>query len=143
MTTSQVHVVKTQLVAVLTSLWPAPVWVGYGHPGKVRENDMIAVMDATATQAGGPMGGNRLREETVQAQLLFSVYRGGNDQVTVTARAFELLAALETSLRTDPTLGITGARWGQVTDILLAEDAQAAGRVAELAVTVQIVVRLA
>jgi len=143
MATSQVHAVKNALVTVLTALWPAPVWVGYGHPGTLRVNDMIAVMDATAVQVGGPMGGPRVREETIQAQVLFSVYRGGNDQATVTARAFAMLAALETSLRTDPTLGITGARLGQVTSIDLAEEASTSGRVAELAVAVQIVVRLA
>lgn len=143
MATSQVHAVKTALVSTLTALWPKPVWVGYGHPGTLRVDDMIAVMDATAQQVGGPMGGPRVREESISAQLLFSVFRGGNDQATVTARAFALLAALETSLRTDPTLGITGARLGQVTAIDLAEEAQTSGRVTELAVTVQIVVRLA
>ena len=144
MTTSTIPTIKTALVTILTALLPDPVWVGYGHPGTLRIDDMVAVMDARATQVVGPMGSNRVRDETVTVEITFSTYRGGNDQPTTTARVFTMLGLLETSLRSDPTLGlgITLCRGAQVSDIALAELAIPEGRVAEIAVTVTAICRL-
>ena len=141
MSTSQIPAVKTALVVLLGTLLPDPVWTGYGHPGTVRMDDMAAVMDARSSQAPATLGSGRNREETISVDVVFSTYRGGNDQATTTARVFAMLAALETSLRTDPTIGGI-VRTAQIADIALAEVSSPEGRVAELAVTIAAVVRL-
>ena len=141
MSTSAIHTVKTALVTILQGLFTDPVYVSYGHPGTIRMDDMVAVMDARSAQEWAGMGTSRPRDEAVTAQVVFSVFR--NDaQSVVTARAFAMLALLEDSIRTDPTLAVANARNAQITSIELTEDAMPAGRVSELAVTVAVMVRI-
>ena len=141
MTTSAIPLVKSGLVATLTSLLPAPVFVSYGHPGTLRVDDMVAVMDASAAQDWVVMTPSRPRDEVVTVDVVFSSYRDDTQQV-VTERAFTMLGLLETYVRSDPSLGIAGGRMALVHDYDLAEQADASGRVAEIAVKVTLTVRI-
>lgn len=141
MTTSAIPLVKAGLVATLKTLLPDPVFVSYGHPGTYRTDDMVAVMDARSSQAHVVMTPTRPRDETVEVDVVFSTFRDDTQDV-VTARAFAMLALLETYIRSDPSAGISGGRMALVHDYALAEQAGVSGRVAEIAVKVTLTVRL-
>lgn len=141
MTTSAIPLVKSGLVATLTSLLPAPVFVSYGHPGTVRADDMVAVMNAHAAQNWVVMTPSRPHDETVTVDVVFSSYRDDTQQV-VTERAFAMLALLETYARSDPSFGVAGGRLGLVHDYDLAELTDSSGHVAEIAVRVTVTVRI-
>lgn len=100
---------KNALFAVCQTLFAsAGVQVSFGHPGQSQVNDIVAVTRVRGEQAPITLGTRRQREETLQAEVVFSVYRGGGPDMekVCSDRAYELLGQLEEYVRvTDTTLG--------------------------------------
>jgi len=149
--------VKAALVSALTTAFTADanVVVTYGHPGTtLSDQDYIGVMDVGAEQATGPLGVQRRREETLEATVQISCAMGGGPeaQQPVTERAFALLDTIQTTLRTDPSLG--GVSWSaELASYVAAEaiwwsppepgyDPYAIGRLCEIAAVVKVVARV-
>lgn len=112
----------------------APVKVVDGYPRfRITNVDLVAVGGKDEPVAAGeqtPAGlGAQSREERYSLTVYCSSSRGGENQKVVRDRAFELMAAVETVLRTDGTLG-GAVRFAQVGgDITLLEtDADTAGQ---------------
>lgn len=140
--------VKAALYARCQALYADPVQVCYGHPGTDQEDDIVSVAGARSTQDVATMTPNRPREESLDVDVVFSVYRGGGpeSQQVATERAYALLALLEDYLKTtDYTLAGT-VRLARVTSHVLAEsddpDVLAQGRVSEITATVTCQVRI-
>ena len=130
--------VKAALVTALTSAFGTTVQVNYGPPGSAQSDDIIAVLDVRVTEVVATMG-NRSREETLEIDVVVSSYRGGGTEIqqTVTERAYAVLAALETYLKTtDPSIGGTVRSNAGVIRHDMNEDSFATGRVTEIAATV-------
>ena len=89
----------------------AEVGVFWGEPGPAFPREFVCIMGAQVDVAAATMGTTRTRDETIRTQINIVANRQGTDaQQQSAARAYTLLAALETRLRTDdPTLG--GACW--------------------------------
>lgn len=92
--------VKAGLVTVLTAKFAADgnVLVSYGTPGPTAVPDIVAVRDVSARPDG--------EEETFDIEVVVSCYVGGASaaQSTATARAYSLLADINTALNAAPTL---------------------------------------
>lgn len=129
--------VKAALVTQLTTALGSSVLVCYGPPGTNQPDDIVAVLDMRADLAFLAMGGQR--EEDLSIDFKASVYRGGGAEVqqTVTERAYALMAAVETYLKTtDPTIGGTVLTNSLVARYELTETASTEGRLADLDFTV-------
>jgi hypothetical protein len=136
---------KLALYNACVGLYPSAL-VTYGHPGAQSVDDMVGVMNVTSDQEVGPLSPQRRREETLTVEVIFSCWRGGADQRTVTEAAYALLASLENYLQdtgvsasTQITLGGT-VRDARVMGHELAETEDPAdmalGRLAEITATV-------
>lgn len=99
--------IKSALVAKCVTLFPA-AQVTWGAPSSYLADDIIAVQDISATYEMASMGSARSRREAYTVTVTISVYRGGDDQSAVTLAALGYLEDLETGLRADQTLGVTG-----------------------------------
>jgi hypothetical protein len=142
---------KLALFNACVGLYPSAL-VTYGHPGAQSADDMVGVMNVTSDQEVGPLSPQRRREETLTIEVIFSCWRGGADQRTVTEAAYTLLALLENYLQdtgvsasTQITLGGT-VRDARVMGHELAETEDPAdmalGRLAEITATVTARVRI-
>lgn len=106
---STVPAVMQALVAGITTQVNDPeVLVTYYEEGTWKPNDIITVgtvnRTVLATGVVGSGAAGWLHEEyTVEVKV--SSYIGGDDPATITARAWALTAAVETFVRTDPSLG--------------------------------------
>lgn len=100
---------KNALHAACVSLWAGQaVQVSFGHPGQSQVNDIVAVTRVSAQQEPVTLTPRRTREEALQAEVVFSIYRGGGPEMekVCSDRAYELLGQLEQHVRvTDTTLG--------------------------------------
>lgn len=100
---------KDALFAVCQTLFAGDgVQVSFGHPGQSQVNDIVAVTRVRTQQEPVTLTPRRTREETLQADVVFSVYRGGGPEMeqVCSDRAYALLAELEEYVRfTDTTLG--------------------------------------
>ena len=111
MATSKGKILKANLFTLCQSLFPPPVLVSYGLPTNDQPNDIVAITEAgTADQERGSQeartyGTNRSRDETTYISILISSWRGTTDQQIVTELVFDAMATIETSLRSDPTIG--------------------------------------
>ena len=86
------------------------VLVSFGHPGIAKPDDIVGFMDIRSNQEPATLGTNRSREETLELDVLFSIYRGGGaeQEVVCSDRAYYLLGQLENFVRTtDTTVGGT------------------------------------
>lgn len=87
----------------------ADVLVLHGHPGyPLPENpDIVTVIGVSTEAEPGPLGPARRRDETLRVSVTLSSFVAGGPEAQTTAddRAYVLLAAIESALRTDPTLG--------------------------------------
>lgn len=143
---------KAALVSVCRTLFPEPAYVSYGHPGTVRRDDMVAVMNVTSEQEIATMSAQRRREETLTVEVVFSYWAGGSDQQAVTERAYAALAELEDYLQDSGTIASLQITVGgtvrdcMVTGHVLEEaddpDLLATGRLADITATVQARVRI-
>lgn len=147
MATSIIPAAKAALKATLdTALAGQGVAVFYGLPYTNRPNELVAVANARESQEPRSLG-NVSRTSNAELDIVVSVSYGGGDgqQQVVTERAFAVLALVEAALRSDPTLGSTviAAQPGEIelveTDD---EEAAAAGRFADITVTVLVAARL-
>ena len=137
---------KAALYAACQTLYPTPSLVCYGNPGALSANDIVGVMNVSSQQDVATMSNLRRREETLTVEVIFSCWRGGLDQKTVTERAYTMLGQLETYLQdsgntpsTQITLGGV-VRECRVISHDLAETANpddlAVGRIAEITAVV-------
>lgn len=143
---------KAALYNACRTLFPEPAYVSYGHPGTVRRDDMVAVMNVTSEQEVATMSAQRRREETLTAEVVFSYWAGGSDQQAVTERAYAALATLEDYLQDGGTIASIQITLGgtvrdcKVTGHVLEEaddpDLLAQGRLADITATVQARVRI-
>ena len=140
---SNAPAVKAALKALLTSAFAADpaVGVSYGHPGPDPRDDLIAVMGVTGEQEPGPMRPNPLREERLRATVIVSCFVGGGPeaQQPATDRAYALLAAIETALRGDLTLGGLVRRADLVEHELVEDESEppaTPGRIAEISAVI-------
>jgi len=146
MATSVAPAFKAALYGALVTAYAnntPPVQVCYGRPGLVPwADDVVALLEVDATQDTAALG-NRNREERFNLTVLVSSYRGGGDEVAqaTTEAAYALLATIETALRNDPDVADT-CRVAQVVGHLLAEEAYAEGRVAEIAASIAVQARI-
>lgn len=136
---------KSALLAACRDIYDAPVFVCMGHPGTNMPDDIVSVGNVTSSLDIGPLAPTRTREEHLDVEVTFSVYRGGSDQETVTNRAYELLGLLEAYLTDAGTAsssqltlgGVVRRAW--VNGHVLAEstgETVAQGRVAEITAVV-------
>ncbi|MFF2274210.1 hypothetical protein ACFVTX_18190 [Agromyces sp. NPDC058136] len=139
---SRVGAVRIATYDTTTILFEAEpeVDVVLGHPGKAIADDIISITDAQASQEIGPMGPRRIRDETIEQQLIISIWRaGGREQERVTQeRAFEVLGRIENHFRkSDTELGGL-VLWCFVTNVLLEgtpPELVGKGRMTQLTVT--------
>lgn len=145
MPTTTGKAIKANLFALAQTLYPTPWLVSYGLPSTDLPDDVCTIGEAgTSNGASGEqeaktLGTSRSREETVYVSLLLSRWRGSDSQQVVTELAFDALATLEASLRSEPT--ISGAcRTADVVSWELEEtafDQLPTGRYAEIAVRIR------
>lgn len=100
---------KVFLVAAITAQIADPdVSVLYDSPGPFVEKDVIAVgrvmRDMRISHMVGS-GGTGWIDEDYSIEIQVAVFRGGDDAAAVDARAWQLIAAVETTIRNDPSLG--------------------------------------
>ena len=107
---STVDAVKDYLFAQITAqINDTTVLVCYDPPGTFQEDDLVAIgHDVTVTT--GPhafvgSGGAGWLMESYVLSLTVNVFRGGDNATTVWKRAKVLSDAVDTVVRTDPTLG--------------------------------------
>ena len=93
---------KAAVVSTIAAAIPT-VQVSYGWPVGTWPQEMIVVASARGRQKWAAFP--KIKDEDITLTLNFCASTGGNIQQTSTERAFALLAAAETALRTDPTLG--------------------------------------
>lgn len=100
---------KDALFTVCQTLFAGDgVQVSFGHPGQSQINDIVAVTRVSSQQEPITLTPRRTREETLTAEVVFSVYRGGGPDMeqVCSDRAYALLAELEEYVRvTDTSLG--------------------------------------
>jgi hypothetical protein len=95
-TGSSAPTVKAALFTELETLFPDPIQVAYGDPGSDVQNQIVSVGTMRADLAMANMGRRplRSRDETLQIDVLFSVFSGGVDieaQQLATEAAYALL----------------------------------------------------
>lgn len=133
---------KAALFTLCKQMFPQ-CQVTYGHPGPNQRDDIVSIGDIASQQSVATMNAQaRPREENLAITVIVSCYRGGGPEVqqTVTERAYELCALLETELQTtSPTLSGT-VRAARVTAHTAIESWDQAtiekGRVCEINMTV-------
>ena len=103
--------VKAALVASLTDLFPDPVLVTWGRPGKFQPDDIVMVMGQRTVTERGPSGPRRPREDVVSTDVVFSIYRPGDEtqQRAASDRAYQMLETFQEWLRTRPNEELGGA----------------------------------
>lgn len=119
----------------------APLMVSYDEPGKNQPNDIVAVRSLKRRlDAGGMVGsmGAGAVYDTVELDVVASVFRGGDIAQACFERACDLVDVIVSVVRADPSMGglVTVAR---VADIDIPEAGWTenhAGRLTEAVVTV-------
>lgn len=94
------------------------VGVYLGNPGMADpDQDMVLFLDMHTTQDPATLA-NRSRDETIELDVMYSSFVGGeDDDAAATDRAYHLLGQLEQYCRTtDPTVG-GAVLWCFVTEI--------------------------
>lgn len=106
---STVDTVKDYLVSGITSqVNDTSVLVSYDLPGEYLPDDIIVVGDvdvSTAIESFVGSGGQHWLHETYVVHITISVYRGGDNASLTWKRAKALSDAIDTLVRTDPSLG--------------------------------------
>lgn len=139
---SSAPAVKAALYARCQALF-GDCQVVYGHPGPGQEPDIVSVGNVRSSQAVAALNAlTRPREETLEVDVLISVWRGGGPeaQQPATQRAYALAALLEQALQTsDPNLSgtcrvarVTGHEMEEAWDLGVLET----GRVTEIRLTI-------
>lgn len=93
---------KAAFVSAMAVALPT-VQVSYGWPVGTWPAEMIVVASARGRQKWAAYP--KLKDEDITLTVNFCSSTGGNVQQISTERVFALLAAAETTLRADPTLG--------------------------------------
>jgi hypothetical protein len=110
MATSTFPAVKAALVAALATA-ETPLQVSYGHPGtKYLEDEAIVVGDSDDMDQEWGLLGARGRDEKYSIKLEILVFKAYPSQQEATERAFTILAAVETTLRSNINLGVAARR---------------------------------
>lgn len=144
-------VFKKALQQAAVALWQSTepgVLVSFGHPGNAKPDDIVGFMDVRSQQDPANLGTNRSREEVIELDVLFSIYRGGGaeQEVVCTDRAYYLLGQLENFVRvTDTTVGGTVRHCfliSHTSDGSTDPDVLAAGRFIEVTATFQAYARI-
>lgn len=134
---------KAALVSLATDALPG-VMVTWGVPRGTKDREWVLVGKVTGDQSSAAIGRAR-REEVYTVEIQVTVVRPDTISPQETAeRAYTLVAAIETAIRTDETLGgVSGLIWARVekTDLneglVLNADGQTTGeRIAEVIVNV-------
>lgn len=148
MTASAIYQFKEALFNLADSLFADPVLVCWGHPGINLPDDIVGIRDATNEEVWAALGAQR-KNEQLEQQVVVSCWSGGTDQKAVTQRAFGYLNTLDGGIRKptgDPTLGglvsVASITRVQLTESNPLITDMAAGRVAELVVTISATKRL-
>ena len=102
-TTSKVPAVTAFLLELFRRSLPE-VQVSDGTPGATLEAETIVIADVTFSQEWAAIGAKN-RDENAEIRVVVYVRKMGGTQTEANERAFELLAACELALRSDPTLG--------------------------------------
>lgn len=137
---------KTGLVAAAKAVYdPAKTYVSSGEPSQDTIYELVVVGTVEIGQVPATLGTNRGREETLTADVLISVFSGGDDdeQPVLDQRAGALLALLEQQVHyTDTTLGgvvrecfLTQARLDSGPGALGPETSRTYGRMASITAT--------
>lgn len=120
MTTSRIPAVVSALVSTFTAAMTG-VKVIDGPFDTVPDGDYLTVgwtpdgELTTGSQAWASLG-NRARDERIDIPCYVDSYSGSTDVATRRNAAFTLLAAAETAIRNDPTLGgvVPKPGWAQI-----------------------------
>lgn len=106
---STVDTVKDFLVAnIATQIADPTVLVSYDMPGDYQPDDIVVVGDIdvdTQVHAFVGSGGAHWLAEQYKVAVTISVYRGGDNASLTWKRAKTLSDAIDTLIRTDPSLG--------------------------------------
>ena len=121
------------------------VGVSLGTPATMEPDDLVAFMGVRTEQSVATIG-NRSRDETLFLDVQISCRRGGDSELDVQTRAYELLGIIEQYARKkDPTIGGT-VMWCFLTSTETAgytdPDDIANGRVADIHATFQAQARI-
>lgn len=107
--TSTVDTVKDYLVTnIATQINDSTVLVSYDAPGPNLPDDIVVVGDIDVDDVQAHFvgsGGAHWLNESYKVQITISVYRGGDNASLTWKRAKALSDAIDTLVRTDPTLG--------------------------------------
>ena len=119
MSTSVVPKIVDALVAQAdAALASVNVFDGFGTSGEPGDFLMVGVDDpdglgstfsADASQSAATMGNPRRRDESGAVTCVALSWNGNTDQKAARDAAFATVAAVETFLRLDPSLGVTAA----------------------------------
>jgi hypothetical protein len=120
---------KSALVAVCTTLWPAPALVTYGPAGTYAADDTVEIRDVTFNEGPGRMATLRRRWHAFALTGRIVTYRGGGVEVQhlATETALDMLAELADYLQDS---GVSGSpqntlggvvHWTRVTTFSLHE----------------------
>lgn len=140
---STVDTVKDFLVAnIKTQINDTSVLVCYDEPGPNQPDDIVAIGDIAQTtemHAYVGSGGQHWLIETYHVTVTVSVYRGGDDPSVPWKRAKVLSDAIDTLVRTDPTLGaaVTVA-WPAASSFVSAVTTNHAGRTTTVTKTISV-----
>lgn len=108
---SSVPAVRAAAVAVLQGLFPPPTLIVYGAAGSNLADEIVG-LGGTTTKIERPTSTTqRTREETVETEVIFSVWTGAGpeqDQV-ITERAYVMLSAFADYFKTKPNETLSGA----------------------------------
>lgn len=109
MATSTIPTLKANLKAALDTLAATNgnalhnVRISYGAPLPGDAREFVWLGDADGDQQWAAIGHQR-REEDYQVTVTIFAAKEGTDQQATTERAFAMAAAIETQLRSDPTV---------------------------------------
>lgn len=141
MSTSSIPTFKAALQTALVALQSstlAGVQVAYGSPMPSPQPELIMLADVQGNQSLVTLGRQR-RDEDYDLDVYVRVQRVTTDQKAVTERAFTIAGIVESSLRTDPTVGSV-VREAKVTQMgvqeFASDDGQARIAVVDMSVNV-------
>lgn len=144
---STVDTVKDFLVAgIAAQVNDTSVLVSYDLPGEDLPDDIIVVGDIdvdTQVHAFVGSGGQHWLAESYRVQVSISVYRGGDNASLTWKRAKTLSDAIDTLIRTDPSLGgVVQLAWPSRTSFKSEWEEEHRGRIVtvdkEISVSVEI-----
>ena len=116
MTSAAYPTVYAALVTTIDNAPPVRVVDGYdtsSDPGDVVMVGVPSLSSTTSisagsfTQAPGPMGSTRPRDENGTINGVVMAWKGDGDASAARTAAFGYIASIESALRTDPAIGVT------------------------------------